>query len=126
MKNLSASQKKQRGLTLTGVLVAAVILGIVGIIGTKVMADVVEFYAIRKAARVVTSDPNAKYASEADLKSAFSKYAEIDNIKSITPQDLTITRGNDQAIISFAYSKRVPLFSNVSLLIDFEGSSVKP
>jgi len=26
-------------------------------------------------------------------------------------------------VISFAYESRIPLFSNVSLLIDFEGSS---
>ena len=31
--------------------------------------------------------------------------------------------GGNEVVIAFAYEKRIPLFYNVSLLIDFEGSA---
>ena len=45
------------------------------------------------------------------------------HIKTIGPADLDIFKEDSQVIISFAYEKRVPLAANVSLLIDFKGSS---
>jgi hypothetical protein len=47
----------------------------------------------------------------------------MDDVKSVTPQDLDITKEGGELVISFKYEKKVPLFANVSLVFDFEGSS---
>ena len=39
--------------------------------------------------------------------------------------DLEITKDGIELVISFSYQKKIPLFSNVSLVFDFEGSSAK-
>jgi hypothetical protein len=49
----------------------------------------------------------------------------MDNVKSITPQDLDITKEGGELVISFAYTRKVPLFHNVSLVFDFAGASNK-
>ncbi len=46
-------------------------------------------------------------------------------MKSITGQDLEVTKEGGELVISFAYTKKVPLFKNVSLVFDFEGASNK-
>jgi uncharacterized membrane protein YhiD involved in acid resistance len=114
-------KRKQTGVSLSGLLVAAVILAVVALFGMKVFPEVVEYLQIAKAVKSIANDPGAK--SVADVRKAFDRAATIDNITSITPQDLDITKEGGDIVISFAYEKRVPLFGNVSLLIDFEGSS---
>ena len=47
----------------------------------------------------------------------------IDEVKVITSNDLEITKDGGDVVISFAYKKEVPLFSNVGLYIDFDANS---
>ena len=38
-------------------------------------------------------------------------------------KDLDITQVNDDIVVAFAYTKKIPLFGPVSLTIDYAGSS---
>ncbi len=58
-----------------------------------------------------------------EIRQAFGKYLEIEHIKTISPADLDIFKEENRLIIAFAYERRIPLVANVSLLIDFRGSS---
>ena len=59
------------------------------------------------------------------MRKAFGKRAEMDDIKSVTQQDIQVTKEGNDLVISFEYAKKVPLFGNTSLVFDFEGSSAK-
>lgn len=54
---------------------------------------------------------------------AFAKRAQIDNIKSITAQDIKVKKENGRVILSTQYVKQIPLVSNISLHIDFDATS---
>jgi len=49
----------------------------------------------------------------------------MDDVKSVTPDDLDITKEGGELVISFAYTSKVPLVGNASLVYDFEASSAK-
>lgn len=116
--------KKQSGVTLSGLLIAAVILSVVALLGMKVAPEVMEYFTIKKAVKAVANDAGAKN-SVTDARKIFERHATIDNITAITSKDLDITKDGANLVISFAYEKRIPLFANVSLLLDFEGSSTE-
>jgi hypothetical protein len=59
------------------------------------------------------------------VRASYAKRAEIDNIKSLSEKDLDITKEGGELVISFAYTRKVPLFKNVSIVFDFEGASNK-
>ena len=46
-----------------------------------------------------------------------------DSLKTIGPADLDIVKDENEVVVAFTYEKRIPLVANVSLLIDFQGSS---
>ncbi len=115
-------KRKQAGVSLSGLLVSAVLIATIALLGMRVIPHVIEYFQIVKAVKSVSNDPNAR-ASVADVRKAFDRHATVDNISAITPQDLEITKEGNDVVISFAYEKRVPLFGNVSLLLDFQGSS---
>jgi hypothetical protein len=58
-----------------------------------------------------------------EIRRAFDRYATIDDIKSLEPKDLEITKDADQTVISYAYTYKITILDNVRLEIDFKGST---
>ena len=53
-------RKKQAGVSLSGLLVAAVIIATVSMLGMKVIPSVIEYFQIVGAVKAVANDPTAK------------------------------------------------------------------
>lgn len=115
----------QSGLTLSGMLITLIILALIVVFGMRIVPDVVEYAKILSAVKAVAQDPTLKQASATEVRKAYEKRAVVDNIRSITPQEIDVNKDGGNLVLSFAYTKRIPMAGPVSLLIDFEGSSAK-
>lgn len=113
--------KHQRGVTLSGLLIWGFIIAVVALLGIRVAPEVIDYYKIKKIVASTAANANGKTVPE--IRAIFEKYADVDHIQTITPADLDISKEGNEVVIAFAYEKRIPLFLNVSLLIDFQGSS---
>lgn len=114
---------RQKGITLLGVLIVGFFLVLLTVLTMKVAPEYIEYYGIMQNINAVASDPTLREANASAVRLAYSKRAEINQTKSVTYQDLVVTKDGGIWRLSFAYSKTIPLFANVSLLLDFEGSS---
>lgn len=112
---------RQRGLALSSLIGWGVLIALVAILGIRVLPEFMDYYKIRQAVKAVAAESSGKTVAE--LRQVFSKYAEVEHIKTIGPADLDIFKEENQIVVAFAYEKRIPLAGNVSLLIDFHGSS---
>lgn len=115
-------KRRQTGVGLSGLLVAAVLVAVTALLGMKVVPEVIEYFQVVKTVHKVAQDPNAT-SSVSAARAAFDRQANIDNITSISGADLEITKENEQLVLSFEYERRIHLFGIVSLLLDFQGSS---
>jgi hypothetical protein len=113
--------KYQRGISLSSLMFWGVVLALVAILGMKVAPATIEYYKILKATKS-TLEQVSKEATVAEVRGRFSKFMEIDHV-GFSADQLEISKENGQIVISFAYEKRIPLFYNVSLLIDYQGST---
>ena len=116
-------RRKQKGIGLSGLLVWAVILILVAISGLKIAPAYIEFSTIQKNLSTIVKDINSQSADLNQIKTLFSKRAQIDNIKSINAQDIKINKENGRVVLSASYTVRIPLVSNLSLTIDFDAVS---
>ncbi len=112
---------KQHGLTLSGLMLWGVVIALIAMLSIKVIPEVIDYYKIKKSVHSTATRASGKSAEE--LRNTFSKYLEIENIRAITPNDLDIVQEGRNVRIAFSYEKRIHLFANVSLLIDFQGSA---
>lgn len=112
---------KQRGVAISGLMFWGVIIGLVSLLGIKVVPEIIDYYKIKKS--VTSTAINSSGKTVGEIRIIYSKYMEAENIQTITPADLDISKESNNVVIAFAYEKRIPLFSNVSLVIDFQGSS---
>jgi hypothetical protein len=115
--------RKQRGMGFLGVLVLIIGIVLAAILGMKLVPAYIEYFTIKKAVTSIVQSGELRNATVADVRKAFDRRATIDDITAITPADLEVSKDGNEVVIAFAYQKKVPLFHNVSVLIDFAGTS---
>ncbi len=111
----------QRGVALSGLLFWGIVIVFVAVLGMKVAPEYLTYFKIVKATKAIAVNSSGKTVPE--IRAAFGKYMDVEHVSTITPADLDISKEGNDIVIGFAYEKRIPLFYNVSLLIDFQGSS---
>jgi hypothetical protein len=112
---------RQRGVTLMGLLLWAIIIGFVALMSMRVLPSINEYFTIQKAVNKLAGEG---LTTVPEIRAAFERIKQIEySIQSLSGKDLDITKENDKVVISFAYDKEVEIMSPVYLLIKYQGSS---
>ena len=118
--------RTQKGLTLSGFMLWAIIVVIALLLGFKIGPPYMEYASIQKLLRNVATDAQAAGENyKAVAWREFSLRAGIDNIQSVRANDLTIRKDGQQVVITADYTATVPLVGNISACIDFNATSQK-
>jgi len=119
---LSTSRRRQRGLSLIGLLFWGAVIACAAVVGMKVFPTVLEFYTVQ---RVVDRIAAANPATVPQVREQFDHATLTEySIASIKSSDLIVTKdGNDKVVIEFSWDKEIDLFGPVYLLIKYRGKS---
>jgi hypothetical protein len=115
-------RNKQRGVSFLVIFLIFVALALGAVGAMKILPAYSEFQTAKKAISGVAAS-EGRTGSVVEIRKAFDRRANIDNISTVTGADLDIGKDGGELVIAFAYSKKIPLFSNVSLVIDFAAST---
>ena len=115
MKNL-ALRSRQRGLSFIGLVFLVAIIVSVVTIGAQSVPVFLEYQAITKAANKAATEGN----TVAEVKASFERSAAIDDFKSVTGNDLNVTKVNDKIVVGFEYSREIPLVGPAFLVYRFK------
>ncbi len=111
--------KRQRGVSLSGLLIWSFLLVMVAILGMKVAPPYIEHASIKKALVAISNDPDLQQAGSKEIRRSFDKRILIDNIDVVRGSDIQFSKENGQLILEINYSVKTPLFANISLFFDF-------
>lgn len=114
-------QKRQRGISLIGTLISAVLVIGAIILAMRMVPVYNEYFAIKKALTAIATSADAN--SPEAIRSMFNRKASVEDISSITPTDLAISKENGRWVVSAEWQRTLPLVANVSLLFQFSASS---
>lgn len=118
-----ASSRRQRGVTLFGLMFWAIVIGVTALVVMRVLPTVNEYYTIQRAVDKIAREGGTTVP---EIRAAFEKQKQIEySITSIDGKDLQITKENEKVVVSFAYDKEIELVAPVYLLIKYEGRSKK-
>lgn len=115
-------RNKQRGISFLVIFLIGVVLALAAVGAMKIAPAYSDFMTAKKDMLAVAGS-EGRTGSVTDIRKAFDRRADIDSITVVTGADLGISKDGGDTVISFAYTKKIPLFANVSLLIDFAASS---
>ncbi len=115
-------RKQQRGISFPFVFMVGVVLALAAVGAMKIAPAYVDFMTAKKAIAAIAA-AEGRTGNVGEIRKAFDRRAAIDNITVVTPAELEISKDGGDVVISFAYAKKIPLFANVSVLIDFAASN---
>lgn len=113
--------KHQRGVALSSLIFWGVVVTLVAILGMKVGPEYLNYFNVLKAVKSLAATSSGKTVAE--IRNAYGRQVDVGYLKRVEPADLDVSKDGNDIVIAFAYEARIPLFANVSLLIDFQGSS---
>ena len=98
------------------------VLALAAVGAMKIAPAYTEFLTAKKAIAAIAAG-EGRTGNVGEIRKAFDRRSNIDNITAVTPGELEISKDGGEVVISFAYEKKIPLFNNVSLLIEFAAST---
>lgn len=116
---------RQRGVSLSGLLVWSVLLILVAIGGMKVIPAYIQDAEINSILSIIANDPEMQGGQSKDIRESFSKRAMMNNINVVTANDIEIVKDAGGLLLSISYQVKIPLVGNASLLLEFNPSSLK-
>jgi len=108
-----------------GFLILSVVIIFTAFLVFRLLPPYLEFFYVQKAVDGVARDLDLQTATPRDIRGAFDRRALIDNITTITGEDLEIVKQGSDVVLDANYSVKVPIIANVAACIDFQASSAK-
>ena len=115
--------KKQKGVSLSGLIIVLFLLAVMALLGFKLVPVLIEYQTVKKQFKSIAEDSSLKGATRATVQRAFINRAIVDNIQNVKAEDLDIQKDGDGWAVSAEYSVKVPLFGNVAACLDFHPTS---
>jgi hypothetical protein len=109
---------RQRGISFLGLLIVGGLVACTFVLGAQALPTVIEYQAILKAVNKASSGTTV-----AEVRKIYEAATAIDDISSVAPKDLVITKEGDKVIVSFAYNREIPVAGPVFLVIKYAGRS---
>jgi hypothetical protein len=111
--------KRQRGLTVGGLLLICALLIVLALLGFKLFPAYADYLKVQNALEDIVRNPEYR-GSAKEIQAAFERRVTIDSIGAVNSNDLEIARQGENVLVTANWSVRVPLFYNVSACLDFE------
>jgi Tfp pilus assembly major pilin PilA len=110
-------RRAQRGLSMIGFLFVAAVVLVTAMIAFRMIPSYIEYYTVQKALEGALADSND--LSTATIRRAMDRRLAADYADVVVGKDVDVTRDGNKITASVGWEKRLPLVSNVSILLDF-------
>jgi hypothetical protein len=114
----------QSGLSMIGFLFVVAVVLVVVFVGFRVFPAYIEYFSVQRAmveALNATRDLN----DTAEIRRHFQRRVDSGYIESVGGRDLEIKKVGNDFVATVAWTRKLPLVSNVSLLIEFDASATR-
>jgi hypothetical protein len=115
--------RRQRGITLTGMILASIVVLLLMLLAFKIVPVYVEYFAIEKQFKAMAADPKLRNPTRGAIQGAWAARSAVDDLRSLDPDLIEVTREANGIVLEAQYSVKVPLFRNVAACFDFHPSS---
>ena len=118
MKHTISARSAQRGMTFLSMLFVGIVIAVVGVVAAQVFPTYIEFMAAKKAIKKASGG-----STVAEVRRIYSNATEVDDISSLKPEDLEISKQGDKVVVSFAYQREIHLAGPAYLVMKYTATS---
>jgi len=113
--------RHQRGLSMIGFLFVAAVVMVCALLAFRMIPAYIEYYTVQRALEEAISannDPN-----QTNVRRAVERKLNADYVDSVTAKDVQVTKNGNKITASVSWEQKLPLFHNVSLLMEFNAEA---
>ena len=118
------NRDRQRGLTMTGFLITAIIAVTVVMLGFRVLPPYIEYFTVKKVMAKTLEDSKQGF-SLTQFRRDFDLKASADYIDSVQGSDIQVNKEGNALVATASWTRTLHLVGNVSLLLEFEATATK-
>lgn len=118
-----AFARYQKGLSFYGWLLVMGLVVFFGLLTIKLAPVYLDNYKVQQAIAKLGKDPESGELTESAIRRSIAKQFDIEMIKDVAPEDITITEDQGVVSVEVEYEVRVPLFYNVDAVVSFHDVS---
>ena len=123
MIKITNSLRHQQGVSFFGLVVIFIVLAMIGAVGLKLVPVYLDAFSVKKILNSMATSEEIKSGTVKEIRDSFDRRANIDNVSALKGADLEITKENNETVILAAWTQRIPLIPNYTLLVDFSMST---
>lgn len=111
------SHTRQRGLTVIGMLLLAVVLGFMALVAMKVVPMYIQYFTIKSTIESIRKEPQLAQMSLTDIQNAIQKRFDIGYVDKITAKDLKVRNDRSGRVLDLVYEDDQPLFYGLHIVL---------
>lgn len=115
---------RQRGMTVIGFLMLAIIIGMLGFAGMRLTPFYLEYMTVQRVLNNTAVDLDGQSPTAESIRQTIQKYFMAEMVTAQTAKELqtafTIRKSENGYLVQVSYEKQAPYIANVSLLVTFE------
>ena len=115
---------KQRGLSLIGTIIILGLVAFFGLLAAKMLPAYVEYFGVKKILTAMENTGETK-GSVKEIRRSYETRNAIEDVKSVRPEDLEISKEGGENVVTANWSVKVPLVYNISACVDFTATTAK-
>ena len=118
-------RSRQQGLTIIGFLLVAAVVVIFAMVGFRVIPAYVEYYSVKRALEETMRGGGADPNNPAAFRSELSRRLQTSYVEEVKASDAILQRSGSQVVAEMAWERRLHMFGNAYILLEFETSSTR-
>lgn len=111
---------RQRGMTFIGLLMILALVGVIGYAGIRLVPVYLNYFKITRTMEQVAVEFKGEAPDPGRIRTALDRHWTIEDITSITPKDIEITKEGEGVVMHASYSDAVSFLGNISLTASFD------
>ena len=116
--------RKQRGVTLMGLIITLAVLGFLAVMAAKLMPAYIDYFAVKKMFATMEQAGDLKL-SVREIRKSFDTRNTIEDVRAIKGDDLEIGKEGGETVVSVSWSVKIPMVANISTCLDFNVTTAK-
>jgi Tfp pilus assembly major pilin PilA len=109
--------RRQRGMTVIGMLLLIIVIAFVALIAMKVVPMYVQYFSIKSTIESIQKEPQVAQMSAQDIQNAIQKRFDIGYVDNIMARDLKIRNDRNGRVLDLVYQDERTLFYGLSVVL---------
>ena len=115
-----ARPARQRGMTAIGMLILAIIIGLIGFACLRLIPVYLEHYKVVSVLEGARKELEGQNPTRTDIRKSIEKRMVVESLNAIDIDDVKVTKEGSGYVVSAQYEQRRPFIANVSFVVSFE------